>query len=1221
MHCIARGQTGYDYRYWFDNDYSHLQEGHSASDKWQFQADLNGLSESFHAIHIQVADENGILSAPQTRFFVKTHNTEENEVHYWFDNEITNQQTSTAVQGFLNIDVSSLSEGYHKLYLQLDGSVSSSPVTHSFVKIPQTEGVDYLTCLCSVDNKIFRQEQVPSEGGVINWNFDVSELSQGFHRMQVQVVTPSGAATSTYDAFFLRTTMAEEMNDMKCVYSIDGAEFYTEAGRMSNGAFHCDLDVSALSDGLHSISYYLTDGKSVNTKISTQFFIKTPVGGNGIVQYEYWLNNQENEAHKTVTLEQRTNPYDLISLLPVERQPIRSSNFQFAIKNGTPLIYARNEIHFRFTDVQGRFVYTTKEYVDEQTLGQVDLMGELQSKQTFNRPVEGNIKWYWLEAEKGDLLEFKADRACTIQLFSPSAEELFSASGSTSVAFNGTHADESGKYYLAVHDVTATSGTNLTLEYSRLDKFVVLSHSVTEMGVLPGVQMMGIGGNGLDCVSKVKLKNSESELIADTIIADSKTEAHVLFVFDGNEKPGNYDLFLHFDNGESTKDITIEKAVELTDPNFGDINIAISDPSGVTSMPPYPVVIKVTNTSNLTYSHIPFYMAYDKGVSNRSICFMNFDIEADKLLVDSGLVFIQDVNNFKQKGSSACMIPAVIPTLMPGETQTYRLTYNTRTRSSYSVYAWIGTPWNLYATETMTAIQTLVQSGNGYSGSSGSGSNVAGATLILPGGGRSGAGSSVSGGVATSCVPDPCGYAGVIGAWIEECTCATGFNLGQVLGGIQNALHNRSNKAQREQLANSGLYDNPYDDFPDYHLSHPNDIFNNWLGHCIPYPGVLGKVMSGLNAFQNTIGTDQCPAPQILRSSHHAPVDPNDIYGYLSDAGSKYITDDVTKVNYTVEFENDKELATASAHTIVVRDTLDAWYFDLKTFAPIMVKIGDRQEILDGNTNFVKTIDMRPEINAIAQVAGEYDQKTGIAIWKFQSLDPMSMEPTEDLMQGILPVNYDGTSGIGEVMFEIGLKPNKADGTEIPNRASIVFDYEEPILTPTWTNIVDAVAPMSTILGGEQKNDTIVTLHLHGEDNRSGVWRYDVYVQQGGNTPWVMVAEHVSDTLCDVRVREGMEYGFCVVATDSAGNVEPKTLEREFSYYTFILGDVNGDGSITAQDASLVQQLVAKKVTAATAGIVYEGADVNGDGAVTAQDASLIQQHVAKKIDLSTINQ
>jgi hypothetical protein len=69
-----------------------------------------------------------------------------------------------------------------------------------------------------------------------------------------------------------------------------------------------------------------------------------------------------------------------------------------------------------------------------------------------------------------------------------------------------------------------------------------------------------------------------------------------------------------------------------------------------------------------------------------------------------------------------------------------------------------------------------------------------------------------------------------------------------------------------------------------------------------------------------------------------------------------------------------------------------------------------------------------------------------------------------------------------------------------------------------------------------------------------------------------------------------------------------------------IIGDVNGDGIITAQDASLVQQLVAKKITPTTEGIVYDAADVNADGMVTAQDASLIQQHVAQKIDLSTIN-
>ena len=60
-------------------------------------------------------------------------------------------------------------------------------------------------------------------------------------------------------------------------------------------------------------------------------------------------------------------------------------------------------------------------------------------------------------------------------------------------------------------------------------------------------------------------------------------------------------------------------------------------------------------------------------------------------------------------------------------------------------------------------------------------------------------------------------------------------------------------------------------------------------------------------------------------------------------------------------------------------------------------------------------------------------------------------------------------------------------------------------------------------------------------------------------------------------------------------------------------GDVNGDSEITAQDASLVLQLVAGKLNPTSEGIVYEAADVNGDGAVTDQDALLILQMVAGK--------
>ena len=288
------------------------------------------------------------------------------------------------------------------------------------------------------------------------------------------------------------------------------------------------------------------------------------------------------------------------------------------------------------------------------------------------------------------------------------------------------------------------------------------------------------------------------------------------------------------------------------------------------------------------------------------------------------------------------------------------------------------------------------------------------------------------------------------------------------------------------------------------------------------------------------------------------PADPNDIFGYLSEAGSKFIADSVARVNYTIEFENDTTFAEAAAHTIVIKDTLDNKVFDLTKFMPTGIRIGSREAFLDAAdvvtknnvTSFVKTIDMRPEINAIAQVDGTFNQKNGIAQWTLQSLDPMTMEPTDDLMQGILPVNYNGTSGIGEVMFEVGVKQGKADGTQIKNRAGIVFDYEEAILTPTWTNIVDAVPPTSRIDNSWMVNDSTLRVTADAFDARSGVWKYTWYVQANENAPWWKEGETESPQF-DYHIFEGIDYGFCVLATDSAGNVEQKVIQRERGFKTY----------------------------------------------------------------------
>ena len=331
--------------------------------------------------------------------------------------------------------------------------------------------------------------------------------------------------------------------------------------------------------------------------------------------------------------------------------------------------------------------------------------------------------------------------------------------------------------------------------------------------------------------------------------------------------------------------------------------------------------------------------------------------------------------------------------------------------------------------------------------------------------------------------------------------------------------------------------------------------------------------------------------------------DPNDIYGYQAQSGSKAIKKGLEEVYYTIEFENDPEFASTSAHEVTVTDTLDHTRFDLDSFRPTGLKIGDRQVELDGEPSTIVTVDMRPEVNAIAQMNLDYNAEKGIAKWKFISLDPMTMEPTDNPMSGFLPVNSDG-NGIGEVSFHIGLRSTLDDGDKIENRAAIVFDQNDPIITPTWTNIVDTIAPQSRIISCETKNDNTIALRFEGSDNRSGIWKYDVYAQQGAEAPWIKIAEDVEDDEYEFEGFEGINYGFYVVATDSAGNVEPKVPGREISQPTYKTGDANGDGIVNVVDATLaIGKFLGKEVY-----LNFEATDCNKDGLINAIDVSLIRQ-------------
>lgn len=1289
--CIpwaARGQSAYEWRYWFDDAKSQQQTGQGSGEAFSIAADAAALDEGLHAIHVQITDTAGRFSPPLSQlfyrvgdrtvkrlrcwfdtdrdiistapiagshatldvnhlepglhfvycqaedamgnvsdvasaFFYRPMRTEKATWSYWFDDDREARQTVAKPDGPVLIDVSALADGFHTIYQQVSEKTPSAVVSRWFIKVPQTEGSADMTCICTVNEKLVSQQRVPSKGGVISWDLDVSALPVGLHRAVFQVITASGAASTIAERFFVRAITPAEVGQMKCVYTLDNSATKAEAGTMAGGLFHFDLDVSALEDGLHRIAYMMVAEDGSTTPQQTAFFWKTPVGGNGIVQYDYWLNDEE-QALRSVHLDKRENPFRLISLLPIDAQPIRSSSFHFEVVNGQPTIYAKNDLHIRFYDTAARCLSDTRQFVDYQVGQKVtDVETLVPGVQTTTaKPADNKIKWYCLEAEKGDSLAFRTDRPCTLQLFSPTGEEIYAVSGSNALNYGGSYAPTDGTYYLALHDVTAKNCSSLNVDYLHTDKYAVLSYTPSDLGVLPAAQVVHLSGNGYDKMTAATLRLGDKRIVAEEIYTGGKTETDLMFVLQGNEAKGSYDLVLSFEDEGVGAELVVPEAISLSVPDFSDFEIKITDPRTVDR--PYPVSISITNKGNLTYSNVPFFMAYDNVARINDVSFINVDVVADTALVNGGLKFVYNIDDFKGKGIKANMIPTIIPILRPGETQTFKLGFQTETQSSFNVYAWAGTPWSLYANETMTAIQSLAASGTGFTGGSGSGSGSGSGTgsvngsgsgsggtsssgsggssgsgsgsgfvIYLPG---SGSGGNGSGGVGTSCMPNPCDIGGLFSDLLG-CLCGTYNALANTLGGIKKALYNNYARGQSAQLQRAGLSE--WDDFPQLPLQHPGDIFNDWASDCLP--GKIGMVVDTYNTAMDMLGNEPCPDPDPHPCNPPAPFDPNDIYGYMAESGSKYMKEGTTDVYYTIEFENDPKFANASAHTIVVKDTLDTSRFDLSTFAAKSVKIGSAEMELDGEKSFSKrTVDLRPDIDVIAQVSLSLDEKKGIATWTIESLDPMSMEPTTDAMQGVLPVNTNG-NGQGELTFDIKLKPGMVEDDSVCNRAAIVFDQEGTIMTPTWTNTVDATPPVSRVVDATILTDSTACVSIDATDNMSGLWRYDVYQKSGSVASWQRVAVNVpADSMAVVAIKGGVEHHFYCVATDMAGNVEQKEPRSEVSFYygDRHKGDVNGDGKVSNADLSAVIYAIAG--TGTETARTY--ADVNGDGIVNVAD-------------------
>ena len=280
------------------------------------------------------------------------------------------------------------------------------------------------------------------------------------------------------------------------------------------------------------------------------------------------------------------------------------------------------------------------------------------------------------------------------------------------------------------------------------------------------------------------------------------------------------------------------------------------------------------------------------------------------------------------------------------------------------------------------------------------------------------------------------------------------------------------------------------------------------------------------------------PGSGATRPRRLRAFDPNDKYGAAGSGVRRYVQG-TDRLIYDVVFEN-LPTATAPAQEVVVADQLDPKKVDLSTFTLGPITFGSRTvPVPPGRSQFATDVDLRPARDLILRINAGIDQATGLVTWRFLSLDPATMLPTEDALAGFLPPNKTSPEGQGEVLFFVRPRAGLPSRTEIRNRARIVFDTEAPIDTPYWLNTIDRTRPTSKVRKlAKTHRKTRFRVRWAGSDPKgAGVSTYNVYVSEddGRYRPWLLGTRKKTAIF---RAHPGTRYRFHSLASDKVGNVE-----------------------------------------------------------------------------------
>jgi hypothetical protein len=278
------------------------------------------------------------------------------------------------------------------------------------------------------------------------------------------------------------------------------------------------------------------------------------------------------------------------------------------------------------------------------------------------------------------------------------------------------------------------------------------------------------------------------------------------------------------------------------------------------------------------------------------------------------------------------------------------------------------------------------------------------------------------------------------------------------------------------------------------------------------------------------------------------PCDPNEIAGPIGYSANRYIAKN-EEMPYTIYFENDSVLAQVAAQVVRVEQDIPMH------INPLSFRIGsfgfnNKVYTVPNNiANYTTLLNLTDSLGYNVRVTAGVDVVANKFYWIFETIDALTGFAPANPLLGLLPVNNFTGQGQGFVNYSVKPASNSVTGDSIIALANIYFDSNPAVVTNTWTNIVDAVAPDATIASiPATVNSSTINVYYNGADdaNGSGWNNVSIYYTDNGG-PLDTLAYNTTERNNLLLLQDGHTYCIYTQSTDNVGNTSPITLNECFA--------------------------------------------------------------------------